>query len=429
MQPKPPMDTSLLALLTPDQRIVLDQVRAAARALGVRACLVGGAVRDWLLTQPIGDLDFSVEGDAIAVARAAQARFGGDVLAHEKFRTATWSTRQQAVDIAMARAERYERPAALPAVTPARIADDLGRRDFTINAMALDLDDGALLDPYGGRADLDRRSIRALHDRSFVDDPTRMLRAARYAARLGFAVEPDTRAWIDLGLPRLNDLSGERIKYDLELIFLETAPETAPETALGLLTGWGAFRALGIAAPSGELLAARFTRLRDSQRGEWDCAALGLPADETRSAASWGALIYDMGGMSASRWLGMIPHTAHVRDALGALGALSALSPQAFGGPPSRQSGMLSAFGGLALLIGWLFDRDPRKRQAMWSEWHAWRRVKPATTGDDLLARGIPRGPLYGRVLSRLRAAWLDGEIASPAEERTLLDTLVGDRG
>jgi len=413
---------SLANLLSREQEWVIEAVRAIAAHEAMPAYLVGGAVRDWLLGRRIDDLDFAVEGDAIDFTRALARAHGGEMQAHERFRTATWVAQGQAVDVVTARAETYERPAALPRVTPAAITDDLLRRDFTVDALALALRDNRLIDVCDGQGDLQRRLIRALHARSFIDDPTRIFRAARYAARLDFAVEAETRAWIDHGLPHVGALSGERVKYDLELIFVEEAPARP----LSLLREWGVFRAVGIAIPEDDLLTAHFIRLADALAAEaWDFGSPGMSDDDLRRAAGWGALVYNLGQMSVSRWIDWIPFTAELRNTLVSLGALSTLSAQAFGGPPSRQSELLSAFSGLALWLGWLFDRNPLKQQAMWREWHTWRRIQPITTGEILKARGLPPGPRYGQLLGRLRNAWLDGEVTTPEEEDRLLDTLL----
>lgn len=415
---------TLAALLSPAQQQVLEAVRAIAEHEAVPAYLVGGAVRDWLLGRRIDDLDFAVEGDAIAFTRALARARGGAMHAHERFRTATWVAQGQAVDVVTARAETYERPAALPRVTPATITEDLLRRDFSVDALALALRDYRLIDVCDGQGDLRRRLIRALHARSFIDDPTRIFRAARYAARLDFAVESETRAWIERGLPHVGALSGERVRYDMELIFVEQQPARP----LALLRAWGVFRAVGIAVPEDDALTARFARLAEALAGdEWDTGSLGMAVDELRRAAGWGALVYNLGQMSVSRWIDWIPFTAETRDALVSLGALSTLSADAFRAPPSRQSALLSAFSGLALWLGWLFERDPRKREAMRAEWHVWRRARPRTTGDDLKARGVPPGPRYGQVLGRLRDAWLDGEVSTPDEEDRLLKALLAE--
>jgi tRNA nucleotidyltransferase (CCA-adding enzyme) len=416
------MQSTILNVLTPDQRAVLQAIQSTAQREGVPAYLVGGAVRDWLLGRPVGDLDVSVEGDAIAFARALQSEHGGDLQVYEKFRTTTWHSHGLHTDVATSRAETYSRPAVLPAVTPAPIEQDLQRRDFTINAMALRLADDALLDPFDGQADLQRGLVRALHARSFVDDPTRMLRAARYAARFGFAVEPGTLEWIAAGLPHFADLSGERVRYDLELIF--DLPQ--PERALALLSGWGVFKSAGIAVPEDVALSARFEQARAKlMASEWDMDSLALGRADAARAAGWGGLIYNAGQMSASRWVGWVPFPSDLRDALVSLGVLSSLPSELFQGQPSRQSELLRPFEGLALFLGWLFDSSPRKQQAMWMEWHTWRRVHIATTGDDLRALGLPPGPAYRRLLARLRDAWLDGEVHSPEEERALLQRLI----
>ena len=155
--------------------------------------VVGGAVRDVLLGRTPHELDFVVEGDALAVARRAAERLGGTVTAHERFGTATVEAPGATFDLAGARRERYERPGALPDVElGASLAEDLARRDFTVNAIALHLADGELTYYAGAREDLAAGALRVLHDRSFRDDPTRLLRLARYAARLSFSAEPRT---------------------------------------------------------------------------------------------------------------------------------------------------------------------------------------------------------------------------------------------
>jgi tRNA nucleotidyltransferase/poly(A) polymerase len=176
---QPATEPTLASFLSPAQREVFNAVQDTAQREGVSVYLVGGAVRDWLMGWPVSDLDFVVEGNAVAFAQQVQQQHGGSVQAYEKFHTATWTSHNLHTDIVTARRETYARPAVLPDVTPASIEEDAWRRDFTINTIALRLSDAALLDPFHGQADLQRQLIRALHARSFIDDPTRMLRAAR----------------------------------------------------------------------------------------------------------------------------------------------------------------------------------------------------------------------------------------------------------
>jgi tRNA nucleotidyltransferase (CCA-adding enzyme) len=191
--------------------------------------VVGGAVRDALLERVPRELDLVVEGDAVAVAHRAAARVGGAVTVHERFGTATVRADGYEFDLAAARTETYAHPGALPDVRlGASIAEDLARRDFSVNAMAVALADGAFTEWDGARADLEAGVLRVLHPRSFADDPTRMLRLVRYAARLGFAPEEQTAALIDPSL--LRSVSGDRAGAELRLLLRE------PPDALRMLS-------------------------------------------------------------------------------------------------------------------------------------------------------------------------------------------------
>lgn len=414
------MSPALTTVLNPEQRDIYDSVRSHAAERGIDVYLIGGAVRDWLMGHPIGDLDFTVAGDAIDFAHRLKQARGGYVAAHERFRTATWLYAGHPTDITTARSETYPRPAVLPVITPAPIERDFGRRDFSINAMGLRLSDDALFDLYDGRADLSRKVIRALHVRSFIDDPTRILRAARYAARFGFDIEPATRQWLDAGVAYLKDLSGERVKYDIERTF----DIERPEDALTLLREWEAFSALGLFVPDNSLLGTRFDAIRSRLR-DWDVPQTALPSRHILLVACWGALVYNLGQLSASRWLELIPFMTVTREALLSLGVLSTLSASLFTGKPSRQSELLQSFSEPALMVAWLFDSSSAKRDAAWHEWHKWRLVQPYTSGNDLRARGVTPGPIYRTLLTQLRAARLDGEVNSPAEEQALLERLL----
>ncbi len=413
----------LVDLLTAPQRAILDAICHAAVEHRMPVYLVGGAVRDWLLGLPtIDDLDFVIEGDAIALAGQLHHRHGGEVTAYAKFGTATWQHNGVTVDLATARREAYPRPAALPIVFPSDLPTDLRRRDFTINAIALNLRDGELIDPLDGKADLRQGVMRVIHPRSFVDDPTRILRGARYAARFDFRLEPETQAALAAGLPYLRALSGERMKYDLELIF----EERAPERALQRLRAWGCFQAISIPVPDDDQLAWRFGRAREALlAGEWPIESLHLTPHQILRAVGWAALTYNLGQLAIARWIDWIPFDAHLRDALVDLGALSSLAAAEFRARRSRISSLLHKFSGLSLFLAYLFETSKLKRDALLCEWKDWRWVRPVTTGDDLRALGLPPGPAYGRILDRLRCAWLDEEVHSYVEEQRLLATLI----
>ena len=225
--------------LGPERAALLFEIvaRAGERAL----YLVGGVVRDWLLGRPDGghsdhELDLMLAGpslqDAIAFARAIQAELGGELRKHARFGTAQWRAPSGiAVDFANARRERYPRPGQLPQPQPGTAEEDLWRRDFSVNALALQLSPpaafGQLLDPCGGQADLQQRLLRALHPASFRDDPTRILRGLRLAARLGLRWEEETARWAQESLPILARLSGSRLRAEIEQLFREPRPEDA----------------------------------------------------------------------------------------------------------------------------------------------------------------------------------------------------------
>ena len=340
----------------------LDLVRELA---GEPVYLVGGAVRDLLLGRGRADIDIVVEGDAAALA----SRLGADVVSHDRFATAKVSLDGHEVDIAAARTESYPHPGSLPVVEPAaQIEADLARRDFTINAMATPLAAGAdLIDPHGGQADLAAGLLRVLHPLSFVDDPTRALRAARYAARFGFGLEAETEALLreaDLGA-----VSADRREAEL----LRLAGEAKAPRAFALLAEWG----LAGLREGGEQLAADVAELLGS--GPWSEFA---PRDRALLSA-----------------------------ALGPGGGEEALV-KAQPGRPSEAVALAAGHDPVELLLA----------RALGAEWldrylAEWREVSLEIDGEALIAAGIPQGPAIGRGLDEALRRKLDGEIAGREQE------------
>src|SRR5215203_4920101 len=207
------------------------ELEAVRRVAEEPVYLVGGAVRDLLLGRPRADVDLVVEGDAAILA----GRLGGAEVEHERFGTVKVKVEGHEIDIASARTETYSKPGALPTVAPADSVEvDLRRRDFTINAMAIPLDgEPRVVDPHGGQADLRAGLLRVLHTGSFVDDPTRAIRAARYAARFDFDLEPGTER--SLRQTDLTTVSADRRRAELERL---AAEKTACE-GFELLADWG----------------------------------------------------------------------------------------------------------------------------------------------------------------------------------------------
>ena len=190
--------------------------------------LVGGVVRDLLLGRANFDLDLVVEGNAIELTRQLIEIKQGEITTHPRFGTAKLQWNKWSVDLATARSETYVKPGALPRVKPSSLSNDLFRRDFTINTMAIHLNPsryGELIDLYGGRDDLEHKLIRVLHEKSFTDDATRIWRGLRYEQRLNFQLEPNTLQLLKRDIPMLDTISGDRIQYELECILQEERPE------------------------------------------------------------------------------------------------------------------------------------------------------------------------------------------------------------
>lgn len=195
------------------------------------AYLVGGYVRDSTLGRESIDIDVVVEGDGVKVARQLNSKIKGRLTSHDEFGTASISTNGYRVDLASARTEKYPSPAHLPHVYPSTIVEDLNRRDFTINAIAMSISRenfGEIFDPFDGMSDIKRKLIRILHRNSFVDDPTRIFRALRYKNRFGFKLEDETERQMKQALKdgMVQKLSGQRILNELGLIFAEVSFES-----------------------------------------------------------------------------------------------------------------------------------------------------------------------------------------------------------
>ncbi len=237
-------------LLSPGIQEILHRTGTEADAAGVRAFIVGGVVRDLLLKAAVTDVDIVIEGDAPVFARRLAKKLGASLRVHEKFRTASLLFKDgMSLDIASARRESYARPGALPDVVPGSIADDLLRRDFTINALAAGLnadDRGVVRDDLEGLGDLEARLVRVMHMESFRDDPTRILRAARYAARFGFQLDALTEQALNDAVAAGALTTITPVRYFLELGRILDAQDPAP--ALDLLVLWDAVRYVPYAA-------------------------------------------------------------------------------------------------------------------------------------------------------------------------------------
>jgi tRNA nucleotidyltransferase (CCA-adding enzyme) len=365
--------------------------------------LVGGAVRDLLRGVAAVDLDLAVEGDARSVARELAVRLGGSAVEHERFGTAKVRADELSFDLATTRREVYERPGALPLVERAPLVEDLRRRDFTVNAMAIGLtgdDLGHLYDPYGGVRDLEARVVRVLHDRSFMDDPTRLLRAVRYEARLGLAMDPDTErlARAAAAEQALAMVSGSRVRDELVDLLAELEGPR-PIRRLRELDLDRAMHPRLIADP--QLVAS---------------AALGATAIGASRVLSALAALCVRDPAELLPWLDSLQLVAAERDAaaravrsapvlaveLRRERSRSELYELLRGEPPEA----------LALALGLGAPPDPVLRFVT-----ELRAVQLEISGADLLAAGVRESPAIGRALETTLRRKLDGDVSGREAE------------
>ncbi|WP_447972920.1 CBS domain-containing protein [Nitrospira sp. Kam-Ns4a] len=407
---------------------------------GTPVYAVGGFVRDLLLGIENLDVDLVVEGDGLAYARALGSRVGARVRTHERFGTAVLLFPDGfKLDVATARTEYYEYPTALPTVERSSIKQDLYRRDFTINTLAIRLDGrqfGELIDYYGGQRDLNEGTIRVLHSLSFVEDPTRVFRAIRFEQRLGFRLSKETLALIKgaAAMDLFHRLSGDRLREELLLL----CQEQEPRKGLARLGDLGLLRfihpALTWSARRGNLLKAV-----EDVMAWYRLAKLTWPSDprDGREAGADSRLVY-------------------------LLALLDELTPTAVGDTlhrlafPERQAAKVRAGHAAAPRLLRELSRRPKARPAeivrvlkdlpeeallylmaksgseavkgqITAFLSTYRNIKPALTGEDLKAMGLKPGPLYRRILDALTAARVNGEVQTPDEERALVRRIWGN--
>jgi tRNA nucleotidyltransferase (CCA-adding enzyme) len=351
--------------------------------------LVGGAVRDLLRGHQPSELDLVLEGDAVALARRIAH---ADVVAHDRFGTATIRLDGHSYDIASARREIYEHPGALPTVAPAPLQEDLGRRDFTVNAIAMALDSGDLEAFPGALEDLDRSVLRVLHERSFSDDPTRLLRLARYAARLQFSVEPRTAELARSAVREraLETVSGARTGAELRLLAREPDPSTALEALKQLELDRAIHPRFGLADPQ----AARSALELLPPDGRRDLLVLAAAAQEVPLQQLRGLL---------DRLAFEAPERERITAAATRAPALAERLRAA-----RRPSEIAAAASDAAPELVALAGAHGAAQQAKaWVE--CLRHVQLEIDGQDLIAAGVPEGPQIGRALTAALAAKLDG--------------------
>jgi tRNA nucleotidyltransferase (CCA-adding enzyme) len=369
------------------------------------AYLVGGWVRDLLRGElPERGPDLTVEGDAPLVARALADRLGGEVREFERFRTAIVRIGDVEVDLVTSRRETYDEPGALPRVEAAPLREDLARRDFAVNAMAIGLkgdDLGHLYDPHGGLSDLDASVLRVLHERSFADDPTRLLRGVRFEARLGFRFDPDTEvlAREAVASGALATVSADRTGRELVKMLEE------PEAPAGVrrLKELEIDKALNPALdPDPEQVAS---------------AALGAVTLGANRVTSELAAMVVGNPQELDLWVAALPLEARDRDAVARAARVAPRLSTALREREHRPSELRALLGSeprealaLALALG-----APSEPVLRWAT--SLSAVGLEIGGDDLLEAGVPEGPAIGRALEETLRRKLDGLVDGRDEE------------
>jgi tRNA nucleotidyltransferase (CCA-adding enzyme) len=404
---------------------------------------VGGLVRDLLLKMAPTDIDMVVEGDAINLVQRLRSRFGGETRSHKQFGTAKWFVSdaiwQQvapnaptddlppAIDFVTARTEFYSRPSALPEVARGSIKLDLHRRDFTINTLAVRLDGaylGQLLDFYGGRRDLDLGLVRVLHSLSFVDDPTRILRATRLEQRLNFSIEERTVELLAAALPMLNRVTGDRIRNELEMCLRED--KRAP-----IMRRLAEFGVLAQIHPglSWHERAESYFRCADEALADelWE----GVLGDESPAFVYFALLLLPLTKTVQREVLSRLKVRKTTRDDVTIVNdLLTDLAQMTDEASPSQMVQILRAYPRRVLVVAAAAVGPETPLGKMIAQYQSeWRQVRTGLNGNDLLEMGLEPGPQIGRLLDRVLAAKLDGEVGDESEERALVARLVAEEG
>jgi tRNA nucleotidyltransferase (CCA-adding enzyme) len=388
---------------------LVQDVSKQAAEQGQTVYLVGGVVRDMLLGYANFDLDLVIEGDAVKLAQQVAGTSQAKLLAHRRFGTAKLKYANFTLDLATARKESYTRPGALPMVMPGTLKDDLIRRDFSINAMAISLasnDYGELIDPCHGESDLEQRLIRILHPESFSDDATRILRGVCYEQRFGFEFEAETARLLRRDIAMLDAISGDRIRHELEHIFEEERPEL-------VIKRLGELEVLPRISPSLKSdgwLAERFDKAR----------RLKKPAQ--LPSLYFCLLIYSFDERDIEQFLARLNTPAKlsqaIRDTLQLKTRLPLLDKPSM--KPSEIYYLLREYDSLAIRANAIASESTTIHRHLQLFLKKLRYVSISLDGEELKGLGISAGPEMGKVLRILHKAKLDGEVKTRADERNL---------
>ena len=378
--------------------------------------LVGGVVRDLILGSNISDFDLVVEGDAIKLAQRLAEVTQTELTIHARFKTAKVRWTKWSFDLATARSETYDRPGSLPKVKPGSLDSDLFRRDFTINAMAIEMNPQRycqLVDLYGGREDLDNGLVRVLHERSFTDDATRIWRGIRYEQRLSFQIEEETLKLLQRDVPMLDTISGDRIRHELERVF----EEEYPHKILGRAAELGVLIKIHPAFKDGGWLADKINRARHLTLPNLTLPALYMSLMACR--------LTNQECEDLISYLRLTRSTARiVRETISLASALGNLNKRDL--PPSQVHNLLQGYSLPAIMANYLAGDSYVVNRHLYAFVTRYRFVKPSLTGNSLKKIGIAPGPQMKEILERLRAARLDRKVTSKKDEEELVRQWMG---
>jgi len=388
---------------------LVQDISGQAAKRGQKVYLVGGVVRDLLLGYPNFDLDLVVEGDAVKLAQQVAKTSQAKLLAHHHFGTAKLRYENFTLDLATARKETYARPGALPAVTPGTLKDDLIRRDFSINAMAISLaanDYGELVDPHQGKNDLEHRLIRILHPGSFSDDATRILRAVRYEQRLGFELEAQTAQLLKRDIPMLDTISGDRIRHELELIF----KEKQPEFVINQLGELGVLPRISPLLKGDGWIVEKFDKARRLKK------PTQLPS------LYFCLFIYSFNEKGIEQFLARLNIPAKSSRAMRDTLLLKTKLPFIDTSPlkPSEIYYLLREYEPVAIQANAIATESSTVHRHLQLFLTKLRYIRTSLDGEELKRLGISAGPEMGKVLQILHKAKLDGEVSTKADEKKL---------
>lgn len=409
------LSTQLKKYLSPLILKLLKEAGKKAEGLGLKLYMVGGVVRDLFLGRPNYDLDMVVEGDAIALAQEMAEESQAKLTTHPRFGTATLRFTGFSLDFTTARSETYASPGALPTVKPGMIKDDLIRRDFSINAMAISLtpqDFGELLDLYHGRDDLKNGLIRILHSNSFTDDATRILRAIRYEQRLGFKLETETRRLLCRDASLLNTISGDRIRHEFYRLLMD---EDKPERFFRRAQKLDVLNKLHPALKGNGWLGNKFAMARQVYK------RIGP------TPIYFCLLVYHMTEKEAEQFmyrLNMPKGLAEaMRHTLKLKPKLHRLADPKL--KPSDIYQLLHDYTTQAIRTNAVATDSPIVSQRLKLYLNKLSYVKPLLNGDDLKKMGILEGPKVGELLKTLHKARLNGEVKTKEDEEKLVRGLM----